>query len=165
MLFSSIAAVFGGAGQGSYTAASTFLDALAARRRAAGLAGVSLAWAMWVYREGIGRHLSEVDVARISRTGIADLSAAEGLALFDAAAGRAEAHLVPARLDLPAMRARAAAGPAGVLSGPPGTRPRPAARLLREELARLPGPGQDQLLAGLASSHAAAVLGMPSAGG
>ena len=127
VLFSSIAAVFGGAGQGSYAAANTFLDGLAAHRRAAGLPAVSLAWAMWVYREGIGRHLSEVDVARVARSGIADLSAAAGLALLDAATARAEAFLVPARLDLAGMRARAAAGPAGVLSGPPGARPRPSA--------------------------------------
>ena len=171
VLFSSVAAVLGGSGQGSYAAANTFLDGLAAHRRAAGLPAVSLAWAMWVYREGIGRHLTEVDVARVARSGIADLSAAAGLALFDAAVGRAEAFLIPARLDLAGMRARAAAGPAGVLSGPPGARPRPSAaaaaggagRGLREELAGLPGPAQDQLLAGLASSHAAAVLGYASA--
>jgi NADPH:quinone reductase-like Zn-dependent oxidoreductase/acyl carrier protein len=108
VLFSSVAATVGAAGQGSYVAANTFLDALASHRRAAGLPALSLAWGAWVHRAGIGRNLGEDQLSRISRSGMAELSAEEGLALLDAALSRDEALLVPARIDLAGLRLRGA---------------------------------------------------------
>jgi NAD(P)-dependent dehydrogenase (short-subunit alcohol dehydrogenase family)/acyl carrier protein len=108
VLFSSVAATVGAAGQGSYVAANTFLDALASHRRAAGLPALSLAWGAWVHRAGIGRNLGENQLSRISRSGMAELSAEEGLALLDAALNRDEALLVPARIDLAGLRLRGA---------------------------------------------------------
>ncbi|MEH0845492.1 SDR family NAD(P)-dependent oxidoreductase [Micromonospora sp. CPCC 205711] len=105
VLFSSIAGAFGNAGQGNYAAANAALDAVAVRRRAAGLPGLSLAWGLWADDSGMAAELSAAERQRIARTGIAPLSAAQGLALFDAALGRDEPALVPVRLVPAALSA------------------------------------------------------------
>ncbi|WP_410574228.1 SDR family NAD(P)-dependent oxidoreductase [Amycolatopsis sp. cmx-4-61] len=105
VVFSSVAGVMGGGGQGPYAAANAFLDAAMARRRAAGLPGLSLAWGLWERSSGMAAHLSDVDHARASRNGVLELTRAEGLALFDLGLRMAEPLLVPIKLDLAAMRA------------------------------------------------------------
>ncbi|MFL1428568.1 MULTISPECIES: type I polyketide synthase [unclassified Nocardiopsis] len=109
ILFSSVAGLLGGPGQSAYTAANTALDALAARRRAQGLPGASLAWGLWERESGVTAHLTDADRARIARGGLRSLPTARALALFDAAlAPDAPALVVPADLDLRALRGRTA---------------------------------------------------------
>ncbi|MEV5346971.1 SDR family NAD(P)-dependent oxidoreductase [Streptomyces achromogenes] len=108
VMFSSIVGLMGNAGQANYAAANTFLDALAQHRRARNLPATSLAWSLWDSADGMAGTLTDADVARWKRSGIVPLTPESGLDLFDAALASAEPLLVPAELDLGALRARAA---------------------------------------------------------
>ncbi len=110
VLFSSIAGGVGYAGQANYAAANTFLDALAARRRAEGLPATSIAWGVWEAQGEMGSELEAADFARIRRTGVATLSVGQGLALFDQALAADRAAPLAASLDRAALRAQASAG-------------------------------------------------------
>ncbi|WP_131743020.1 type I polyketide synthase, partial [Actinomadura roseirufa] len=110
VLFSSAASVLGNGGQGGYAAANAFLNALAERRRAAGLPATSLAWGLWEAPGGMAGNLDAADRARIIRSGVAPMPADEALALLDRGLAAGEATLVPVRLDRAALRAQAAAG-------------------------------------------------------
>ncbi|WP_299529237.1 type I polyketide synthase, partial [uncultured Streptomyces sp.] len=125
VLYSSVAGLLGTAGQANYAAGNTFLDALAAHRRAHGLPALSLAWGLWDSTHGMGGTLGEADLARWARTGIRPLSPERGLALFDAASGE-HALRVPVALD-PALLSTAGAEPAALLRGLVRTRARRAA--------------------------------------
>ncbi|MEV7523953.1 type I polyketide synthase [Streptomyces sp. NPDC091371] len=174
VLYSSAGGQILSAGQATYAAANVFLDALAAERRAAGLAATSLAWGLWEGTVGEGPELGQADLRRMGRSGVLELSFADGLALFDAATGLDEALLAPVRLDRAALRERADEIPAllRALAGPPARKgPKPTAvpaagsgdtggSLVRAKLAGLPaGPEQARYLEELVRGHAAAVLG------
>ncbi|MGW7368933.1 SDR family NAD(P)-dependent oxidoreductase [Streptomyces sp. NPDC054841] len=172
VLFSSAAGVMGNAGQGNYAAANTFLDALAQHRRAQGLPAVSLAWGAWAQSGGMVGQLSEADQERMARAGAEGLSDADGLALFDAALlPEAAALLVPMRLDLAGIRARAAdAGVPTLLRGlvrVPARRTAQAAATaqssdagtLADRLTGLPEAEQRAAVLDLVRARAAAVLG------
>ncbi|WP_449341257.1 SDR family NAD(P)-dependent oxidoreductase [Streptomyces canarius] len=100
VLFSSASGVLGSPGQANYAAANTFLDALAARRRAEGLSAHCLAWGFWEEASGMTGHLDESHVRRMRRLGVVPMSTPYGLALFDAALGADCGAFVTARLDL-----------------------------------------------------------------
>uniref|UniRef100_UPI0038B3C3F7 SDR family NAD(P)-dependent oxidoreductase n=1 Tax=Kitasatospora setae TaxID=2066 RepID=UPI0038B3C3F7 len=171
VLFSSAAGTFGGPGQANYAAANAFLDALAVRRRAAGLAGQSLAWTLWEQPSALTGHLDADDVRRLARSGMPPLSTERGLELLDTALTVDRAALVPMRLDTAALRSAAADGTLPpLLRGLVRTPPRKAAaaaaqaddNALRLRLAALDGAGRTRLLVELVRTHAAAVLGHAS---
>ncbi|GAA1952181.1 hypothetical protein GCM10009754_21380 [Amycolatopsis minnesotensis] len=67
VLFSSIAGVWGSGAQGAYAAGNAYLDALAERRRAAGLTATAVAWGPWA-RAGMA---TEGDAAeQLSKRGL-----------------------------------------------------------------------------------------------
>ncbi len=167
VLFSSLAGTLGGPAQGNYAAANTFLDALAARRRAHGLPGVSMAWGWWEQATGLTGHLSETDLARLRRSGIAAMSSEEGLRLFDRALTDVDALTVPVRLDEAALRtqARTDALPAMLRSLVRASSRRSGLRgegQLAERLRDAPAPKRREIVLQLVRSEAAAVLGHSS---
>ncbi|MEU2065257.1 SDR family NAD(P)-dependent oxidoreductase, partial [Streptomyces sp. NPDC013455] len=175
ILFSSAAGVLGSPGQGNYAAANAVLDALAHRRRAAGLPALSLAWGLWAEGSGMTGHLDTGDHDRINRAGMAPLPTPAALDLFSTALSSAEPFLVPARFDLRAARSRAAYGPLppllrGLVRLPGARQARGAAdgarsggadeaERLRERLARQSEAERRGTLLRLVRSHVAAVLG------
>ncbi|MEV4096139.1 type I polyketide synthase [Streptosporangium saharense] len=171
VLFSSAAATLGSAGQTGYGAANAFLDALAEHRRSRGLPAQSLAWGLWAERSGMTGRLSEAELARMTRGGVAPLSTAEGLALFDAALSAGDATLVTARLDVAAIARQAAPGPVPALLrdlAPGDALPqRPEPYEEKEGLvARLAGAGEaerERILLELVLDRVAGVLGHASA--
>jgi polyketide synthase 12 len=110
VMFSSVAGVFGNPGQANYAAANTFLDALAAHRRARGLPATSIAWGLWAQASGITGEMSTAQVDRIHRAGIRALSSEEGLELFDRAGEGADALVLALRLDTASLRVQARQG-------------------------------------------------------
>ncbi len=110
VMFSSAAGVLGSAGQANYAAANVFLDTLAAHRRAQGLPAASMAWGLWEQETGLTGHLSELDLVRMRRSGVAKISSEQGLELLDAAWTDVDPLTVPIRLVGSALQARARAG-------------------------------------------------------
>ncbi|MEV8402302.1 type I polyketide synthase [Streptomyces niveus] len=169
VLFSSAAGVLGSPGQGSYAAANAFLDALAARRRATGLAGTSLAWGAWDTGDGgMADGLAAADTARLAGTGIGTLSTADGLGLLDAARALDDALLLPIRLDTRALAGQDADElPALLRSLVPaaGSARRTAddapaeSGTLRERLAAMQPHQRMPALLTLVRTHAAGILG------
>jgi hypothetical protein len=104
VLFSSAAAMIGSPGQANYGAANAVLDALAHRRKAAGLAATSLAWGLWSEAGGMSADLASTARARLEQLGLGTIDTELGLELFDRALGLDNAVLASLRLDPAALR-------------------------------------------------------------
>ncbi|MFD6393241.1 SDR family NAD(P)-dependent oxidoreductase [Nocardia sp. NPDC060259] len=161
VLFSSAAGIVGNPGQANYAAANAALDALAHSRVRHGLSAKSLAWGLW--DGGMATRLDDAVRTRHDRSGVAALTESEGLALFDRALALDDTVLMPARLDLAAMRAQPTV-PALLRHLVPTSNRRVAAagdggRVLTGRLSGLRPTERLDALLDLIREHAAAVLG------
>jgi acyl transferase domain-containing protein/acyl carrier protein len=168
VVFSSLAGLLGTAGQAGYAAANAFLDALALRRRAAGLPGTSIAWgALYVGSALVGGAGAEQVAEQVRRRlGVVPLPRDRAVALFDAATALGEPLLAAVDFDARAMRAQAQGG---VLPAVQRDLVRAPARRasevvsLAQRLAGVPPAEWEAVVLELVRGHAAAVLGHDSA--
>ncbi|WP_283843916.1 type I polyketide synthase, partial [Kitasatospora humi] len=172
VLFSSVAAVWGGGQQPGFSAANAHLDALAESRAARGLAATSVAWGPW----SVGAMGAGADGAQLERRGLRlmspDLATRTLGQILDG--GEALTTVVDvdwARFAPPfTLRRRSplieslpevAAALAG--DGPDQAVDQDAGTPLRRQLAGLPAAEQDRTLVNLVRAEAAAVLEYSSA--
>ncbi|MEE1931546.1 thioester reductase domain-containing protein [Streptomyces sp. TRM 70351] len=165
VLFSSVAGVIGGAGQGNYAAANAYLDGLAAHRAGLGLPATSIAWGLWDQVTGITSSLDDNDRRRIARSGFRPVTHEEGTVLLDLATGSGAAALVATPLDTAALREQPSQVPL-LMTGLARLTARPAARntggdagALGERLRELDDAERTALVMDVVLAEMAAVLG------
>ncbi|MFE7777923.1 SDR family NAD(P)-dependent oxidoreductase [Streptomyces sp. NPDC057445] len=171
VVFSSVAGVWGGAGQGGYAAGTAYLDALAERRRGRGLSATSVAWTPW--RSAVAGPAAE----QLRRTGLTFLDPERALDVLDGIVGRGETGVAVADIDWDRFApAYTAARPSMLLDELPAVRLlRAAERAAAEEQGPATGLAavlrgrsdqeQQRELVRLVRSHVAAVLGHASPDG
>ncbi|MGW5354304.1 SDR family NAD(P)-dependent oxidoreductase [Streptomyces sp. NPDC004031] len=169
VLFSSVAGVWGAAENGAFAAADGYLDALAVRRRARGLAGTAVAWSFWnAFGDDAGdAEVQEMFTSQSERQGLPLLDPAQALAALRQVLCRDEPSVTIADVEwdrfaplytaarprpfldtLPEVRGAAAQGAAG-------TGDSALARLL----AGTPESEREWAVLDLVRTEAAAVLG------
>ncbi len=90
--FSSMAALVGSPGQGSYAAANAFLDAIAHHRASLGLPALSLDWGPWA-EVGMAARLGEQQQRRFAAQGLTAIPVETGLALLEDAMGQGQPQI------------------------------------------------------------------------
>ncbi|MEU8139922.1 SDR family NAD(P)-dependent oxidoreductase, partial [Streptodolium elevatio] len=117
VLFSSVAGICAAAGQGNYAPGNAYLDALASRRRAAGLAATSISWGHWA---GGGIASPEIE-ERLGRQGLTMLDPARAVEALGHILDHGESHLAVCDIDWDVLfRDRPKALVSEILRGDPG---------------------------------------------
>ncbi|MES4904961.1 MULTISPECIES: type I polyketide synthase [unclassified Streptomyces] len=163
VLFSSVVGVYGNPSQANYAAASTFLDALAQHRQAAGLPAQSLAWGMWEETSTLTGELGDGALQRIRQAGMEPLPTERALALFDRSQAAGDALLVPIRQSAQGPAGGAAAGRSRARRVADSGTANTSGPSLAERLAALPEADREGCVLEAVCVHMAAVLGHGSA--
>jgi microcystin synthetase protein McyG len=100
VLFSSIASVFGNAGQANHAAANLFLDSLAHYRRALGKPAIAINWGGW---SQIGAAASRDVQVRLAERGIGMISPRQGVAALERICAENPVQMVVFPLDREAL--------------------------------------------------------------
>jgi acyl transferase domain-containing protein/acyl carrier protein len=155
VLFSSLAATLGAAGQGNYVAANAMLDALAEHRAGLGLPATSIAWGPWA-----GAGMAAGHGTRSERGGIRPLAPDLATAALRKAVSGSEPVVAVADVDW-AVFATAVRTARLLEDLPEARRALTTAEKpdLRAKLDALTGPERDRALLDLVRAEVAAVLG------
>jgi acyl transferase domain-containing protein len=162
ILFSSVAGVWGSAGNAAYAAGNAFLDALAEHIRAQGKPATSVAWGPWaeggmMSRNGLGE--------QVRRHGLRALPVEHAMQALERGIASAEATSIVADVDWDRFAVTFTAGrtsalfseiPEAVASTRSETPPQP---VLAERLAAVSPARHDEIVTGLVRAEVAAVLG------
>jgi nucleoside-diphosphate-sugar epimerase len=170
VLFSSVAAVLGSAGQGNYAAANAYLDGLAWYRRGRGLPALSLNWGPWG-EVGMAAQLAEREQSRRAAGGVALIPPALGVQAlgYALASGAPQWTVLP--IDWPGFLGRFSVGEEPPLfrrmasdatrAAVPPTRE--ATGAMRRRLAEAPASEREALLLVYVREQVARVLGLDPA--
>lgn len=167
VLFSSVAGVLGSSGQANHAGANAFLDLLAARRRADGLPGLSIAWGPW---SGVGAAADRGMADRLVSLGLGTITPEQGLQALDRAAGDDLVQVVVQPADWPRVltrEPRRAALLSTLIEQPVPAREAGAVpalrRGLREDVADAPEGRARHVIAGFVRERALKALGLDPA--
>ncbi|WP_435828983.1 type I polyketide synthase [Saccharopolyspora shandongensis] len=165
VFMASLSGVLGGAGHSAYSAANAYLDALAAGRRADGLAATSIAWGGWT-ETGLSDTPHELREL-FSRLGVRAMAPGPAITALRRAVDDGEAASVVADVDwslfIPAFTALRPSPLLANLSGSDRTEAEDRSAPLRERLSGRALADQENILAGLVRELAAGVLRQPGA--
>ncbi|MET7370851.1 type I polyketide synthase, partial [Streptomyces sp. NPDC005566] len=165
IVFSSGAAVWGGAGQGAYAAANAFLDAWAQDRRERALPATSVAWGPWA---GAGMAVQGDTQQLLRRRGMSPMNPELAVRTLASAIDNGESGLTVADIDWATFAASfTAIRPSRLLTELPEAVSTPptseendgSAAGLRQQLDGIPDGQRRQRVLDVVRTHAAAVLG------
>jgi acyl transferase domain-containing protein/NADPH:quinone reductase-like Zn-dependent oxidoreductase/acyl carrier protein len=167
VLYSSASGTLGNGGQGPYAAANVFLDALASSRRAAGLAGQSIAWGLWVDESqraaGLAAHLGDAHAGSTS-SWMGAITPALGARLLRSLLGREESEIAAVPVKLAALsKAFGDSVPALWRSLVTKRTRRATAGTWARELSLLPPEQREEAIVAAVRAEVARVLSLPSA--
>jgi rifamycin polyketide synthase module 1/2/3 len=174
VVFSSIAGVWGGGGQGPAGAANAVLDALVERRRARGPRATSIAWGAL---DQIGVGMDEAALAQLRRRGVLPMAPQLAVTAFVQAVAGGEKFVAVADMDwtafVPAFTsvrpsplfADLPEAKAALAAAQPDAEDGDTAASLADSLQAVPDSEQNRVLLRLVRGHASTVLGHGGAEG